>query len=87
MSLQLQSVANRSDQVEVLTDVRLNLNIVDCICFDSGDLRLVAYVGEEQLPSITELIIKDLSEPYSIYTYRYFLHAWPQLCFLVCAML
>lgn len=25
----------------------------------------------------------DLSEPYSIFTYRYFLTQWPQLCFLV----
>ena len=26
----------------------------------------------------------DLSEPYSIFTYRYFLTQWPQLWFLVC---
>lgn len=30
-----------------------------------------------------ELITKDLSEPYSIYTYRYFIHNWPHLCILV----
>jgi len=29
-----------------------------------------------------KLIQKDLSEPYSIYTYRYFIHNWPKLCFL-----
>ena len=23
----------------------------------------------------------QLSEPYTIYTYRYFLHQWPKLCF------
>lgn len=34
---------------------------------------------------MTDLITKDLSEPYSIYTYRYFLHTWPQLSFLVWA--
>ncbi|ORY04222.1 acyl-CoA N-acyltransferase [Basidiobolus meristosporus CBS 931.73] len=28
------------------------------------------------------LIEKDLSEPYSVYTYRYFIHQWPNLCFL-----
>ncbi|KAG0376107.1 N-alpha-acetyltransferase 30 [Mortierella sp. AD032] len=28
------------------------------------------------------LIENDLSEPYSIYTYRYFLHQWPKLSFL-----
>ncbi|KAL4422100.1 hypothetical protein ABPG77_001568 [Micractinium sp. CCAP 211/92] len=29
------------------------------------------------------LIDNELSEPYSIFTYRYFLHNWPHLCFLV----
>ncbi len=29
-----------------------------------------------------ELIDKDLSEPYSIFTYRYFLRQWPQLCYM-----
>jgi peptide alpha-N-acetyltransferase len=28
------------------------------------------------------LIEKDLSEPYSIFTYRYFISDWPQLCIL-----
>ncbi|ELT99450.1 hypothetical protein CAPTEDRAFT_18748 [Capitella teleta] len=37
---------------------------------------------KEQMPDIMRLITKDLSEPYSIYTYRYFIHNWPKLCFL-----
>jgi peptide alpha-N-acetyltransferase len=37
----------------------------------------------EDLPLVTALIDKELSEPYSIYTYRYFLNQWPQLCILV----
>ena len=37
---------------------------------------------KEYLPQMRELIAKDLSEPYSIYVYRYFLYQWPQLCFL-----
>lgn len=40
------------------------------------------YESELQMPSIMALIQKDLSEPYSIYTYRYFIHNWPRLCFL-----
>ena len=28
------------------------------------------------------LIDNELSEPYSIFTYRYFLRQWPHLCFL-----
>jgi len=35
------------------------------------------------LPKVMKIIDKELSEPYSIFTYRYFLHQWPQLCFLV----
>ena len=34
------------------------------------------------MPSIIRLIEKDLSEPYSIFTYRYFVHNWPELCVL-----
>jgi hypothetical protein len=46
-------------------------------------LRYVQYKDETQMPLIMNLITKDLSEPYSIYTYRYFIHNWPFLCFLV----
>ncbi|XP_054017670.1 N-alpha-acetyltransferase 30 isoform X2 [Dryobates pubescens] len=46
-------------------------------------IRYVRYESELQMPDIMRLITKDLSEPYSIYTYRYFIHNWPQLCFLV----
>ena len=35
------------------------------------------------LPAIRQLISKDLSEPYSIYVYRYFLYQWGDLCFMV----
>lgn len=45
-------------------------------------IRYVRYESELQMPDIMRLITKDLSEPYSIYTYRYFIHNWPQLCFL-----
>ena len=46
-------------------------------------IEYVVYKSEEQMPDIMRLITKDLSEPYSIYTYRYFIHNWPKLCFLV----
>ena len=48
----------------------------------SGDISYVQYESELQMPDIMKLIQKDLSEPYSIYTYRYFIHNWPHLCFL-----
>jgi len=54
----------------------LNINeLNDSIVF-------VNYESERQMPDIMRLIQKDLSEPYSIYTYRYFIHNWPHLCFL-----
>ena len=28
------------------------------------------------------MMIRDLSEPYPIYTYRYFVQKWPELCLL-----
>lgn len=37
----------------------------------------------EYLPQIRQLISSDLSEPYSIYVYRYFLYQWADLCFMV----
>ena len=49
------------------------------------NLRFVPYGPEKEsphLPAIRQLISKDLSEPYSIYVYRYFLYQWPDLAFL-----
>lgn len=50
---------------------------------EDADVVISPYESEEQLEPIMRLITKDLSEPYSIYTYRYFIHNWPNLCFLV----
>ena len=44
------------------------------------DVVYQPYLSELQMPSIVELMKASLSEPYSIYTYRYFIHKWPQLC-------
>ncbi|KAH9509116.1 N-alpha-acetyltransferase 30 [Bulinus truncatus] len=49
---------------------------------DSNEITYEVYESERQMPDIMRLITKDLSEPYSIYTYRYFIHNWPKLCFL-----
>lgn len=50
---------------------------------DQQEIHFVDYTSELQLPAVIQLIENDLSEPYSIYTYRYFIHNWPKLCFLV----
>jgi peptide alpha-N-acetyltransferase len=50
-------------------------------------LDYIQYEGakeEQYLPAIRQLISKDLSEPYSIYVYRYFLYQWGDLCYMVC---
>eukprot|EP00035_Acanthoeca_spectabilis_P025135 m.457010 g.457010 ORF g.457010 m.457010 type:complete len:182 (+) comp21165_c0_seq1:235-780(+) len=48
----------------------------------SSDIEYVQYSSELQLPGIMGLISGELSEPYSIYTYRYFIHNWPNLTFM-----
>lgn len=49
---------------------------------DKPKIDFIQYESELQMPMIMRIIQKDLSEPYSIYTYRYFIHNWPKLCFL-----
>ncbi|KAH8423919.1 peptide alpha-N-acetyltransferase MAK3 [Aspergillus melleus] len=51
----------------------------------SSDLRYTRYDGsreDEYVAAMRQLISKDLSEPYSIYVYRYFLYQWGDLCFM-----
>ncbi|CAI5732681.1 unnamed protein product [Peronospora farinosa] len=49
---------------------------------DADVVVFSTYQGEKQLAELVKLIDKDLSEPYSIFTYRYFLYNWPQLSIL-----
>lgn len=53
----------------------------DSVVVEDG-IRFTTYQGEHQLDEMRALIDKDLSEPYSVYTYRYFLTNWPNLCLL-----
>lgn len=64
---------------EALENLETALNLQEK---PSQDIEIVSYESELQMPEIIRLIQKDLSEPYSIYTYRYFIHNWPKLCFL-----
>jgi peptide alpha-N-acetyltransferase len=51
-----------------------------------GELKYIQYqhsLEAQYLPAIRALISKDLSEPYSIYVYRYFLCQWGHLCYMV----
>lgn len=47
-----------------------------------SNIKYVNYQSEVQMPDIMQLVQKDLSEPYSVYTYRYFINNWAKLCFL-----
>jgi hypothetical protein len=42
----------------------------------SQDILYHTYAGETQLPYVIALVETELSEPYVVYTYRYFLHQW-----------
>jgi peptide alpha-N-acetyltransferase len=51
-----------------------------------AELRYLQYehgLERKYLPSIRALMKEELSEPYSIYVYRYFLYQWGDLCFMV----
>ncbi|XP_072950321.1 N-alpha-acetyltransferase MAK3 [Typha angustifolia] len=50
--------------------------------FSPGEIEYVSYGGEHHLPLIMALVDDELSEPYSIFTYRYFVYLWPNLTFL-----
>ncbi|KAF8020877.1 hypothetical protein BT93_G1321 [Corymbia citriodora subsp. variegata] len=50
--------------------------------FDPSEIEYASYGGEHHLPLIMSLVDHELSEPYSIFTYRYFVYLWPQLSFL-----
>ncbi|CBY21693.1 unnamed protein product [Oikopleura dioica] len=47
------------------------------------DVKYAPYKDETEMRDIMDVVQVDFSEPYNIYTYRYFIHNFrPQLCFL-----
>ena len=51
----------------------------------SEEIIYVDYKDESMIADIQRLVTRDLSEPYSIFTYRYFLHNCPRYCICVYA--
>ena len=47
------------------------------------NIEFLSYKDEEMLADVQRLVSADLSEPYSVYLYRYFILTWPNLC--ICA--
>lgn len=74
------SSENSSSHIENVTEKLSDLSVQQ---INSNQVEYIVYENELQMPCIMRLIQKDLSEPYSIYTYRYFIHNWPHLCFMV----
>ena len=86
--ISVKETVESTDNVEdSLSDTLAKANLAECDTASTKEvqreLHYVVYESEHQMPDIMRLITKDLSEPYSIYTYRYFIHNWPKLCFLV----
>lgn len=88
---QVQKLSEAESTSDAVTQSIANVTLDDEAADMEGDgiqldckngIEYVVYESERQMPDIMRLITKDLSEPYSIYTYRYFIHNWPKLCFL-----
>lgn len=81
-STQPKSDVDLSSTSESLIAPEICISPVSSSIDDDLKVEYVNYENELQMSAIMRLIQKDLSEPYSIYTYRYFIHNWPKLCFL-----
>ncbi|XP_073827937.1 N(alpha)-acetyltransferase 30 A [Musca autumnalis] len=72
-----------SSAIEETTATSAVLNpITPALDLSNVHIEYKEYESELQMHDIMRLIQAELSEPYSIYTYRYFIYNWPKLCFL-----
>jgi len=83
------AAAGDMSKLKVSEDTNSNIDInsnsnSSCDDGDSGipGIKFVSYKDESQLEKVMQLVANDLSEPYSIFTYRYFLLRFPELCIL-----
>jgi peptide alpha-N-acetyltransferase len=60
----------------------LNINKTDKFLQEKNDIIYKEYPGEEMIQSIIDIMQIELSEPYPIFTYRYFLDLFPQICIM-----
>ena len=56
---------------------------LNIILLEKDGLTYKTYPGEEVLQDIINLMQQELSEPYPIFTYRYFVNLWPECNILV----
>ena len=45
-------------------------------------LRYEQFKSDADLPMIVDLFTRSLSEPYTVFTYQFFIHTWPDLCIM-----
>uniref|UniRef100_A0A0N4ZDV4 N-acetyltransferase domain-containing protein n=1 Tax=Parastrongyloides trichosuri TaxID=131310 RepID=A0A0N4ZDV4_PARTI len=64
-------------------DISERVKVLSLETKDGEELKYISNITEDILTQVQEIVSKYLSEPYSIYTYRYFLVKWPALC-IVC---
>lgn len=57
--------------------------MIICDINNMEEVVFTDYKGEEELQYIINLMKDELSEPYPVYTYRYFVNNWPKLAILV----
>ncbi len=50
---------------------------------DNSEFYFETFTNENDLEGIIKLVEQDLSEPYSIYTYRFFIYDYPKMCIMV----
>jgi len=81
-TLESTSLSEEDNESSVNCSLKDSSDNLETIRISLAPISYVVYESELQMPDIMKLITKDLSEPYSIYTYRYFIHNWPKLCFL-----
>ena len=55
----------------------------DLLIYEDENYIYKTYPGEQMIDQIMTIMKEFLSEPYPIYTYRYFLNKWPD-CTLIC---
>lgn len=50
--------------------------------YEACGVVIEPYKGDEHLQEIMAMMAECLSEPYSVYTYRFFVHQCPSLCWM-----
>eukprot|EP01015_Nassula_variabilis_P021941 TRINITY_DN3971_c0_g2_i1.p1 TRINITY_DN3971_c0_g2~~TRINITY_DN3971_c0_g2_i1.p1 ORF type:complete len:169 (-),score=19.49 TRINITY_DN3971_c0_g2_i1:100-606(-) len=49
---------------------------------DASSIVYKKFQPDQELDPLIKMIEQELSEPYSVFTYRYFIQNWPNLCIL-----